>query len=85
MNNIFKVVWNQSLNMLVVASEYAKHSGGMGSSVVTKGTRTFKRTKIAASILLLLSTALGGAQADSLKDLLNNGQDSGTSAKRAFY
>ncbi|MBS7821138.1 hypothetical protein J7552_07550 [Wohlfahrtiimonas chitiniclastica] len=85
MNNIFKVVWNQSLNMLVVASEYAKHSGGMGSSVVTKGTRTFKRTKIAASILLLLSTVLGGAQADSLKDLLNNGQDSGTSAKRAFY
>ncbi|OYQ75998.1 ESPR domain-containing protein [Wohlfahrtiimonas chitiniclastica] len=85
MNNIFKVVWNQSLNMLVVASEYAKHSGGMGSSVVTEGTRTFKRTKIAASILLLLSTALGGAQADSLKDLLNNGQDSGTSAKRAFY
>ncbi|MBS7815812.1 autotransporter outer membrane beta-barrel domain-containing protein [Wohlfahrtiimonas chitiniclastica] len=85
MNNIFKVVWNQSLNMLVVASEYAKHSGGMGSSVVTEGTRTFKRTKIAASILLLLSTALGGAQADSLKDLLNNGQDSGTSEKRAFY
>ncbi|OYQ73939.1 autotransporter outer membrane beta-barrel domain-containing protein [Wohlfahrtiimonas sp. G9077] len=85
MNNIFKVVWNQSLNMLVVASEYAKHSSGMGGSVVTEGARTFKRTKIAASILLLLSAALGGAQADSLKDLLNNGQDSGTSAKRAFY
>ncbi|WP_018121843.1 ESPR domain-containing protein [Wohlfahrtiimonas chitiniclastica] len=85
MNNIFKVVWNQSLNMLVVASEYAKHSSGMGGSVVTEGARTFKRTKIAASILLLLSAALGGAQADSLKDLLNNGQDSGLSEKRAFY